>query len=64
MIILFVLGFNHVSILSHCVIDRCEGNFCLIETPSGVIDIERKQGYEEGMSIECPVDVMENGDSK
>ena len=38
-----------------CVIDMCEDELCVVETPEGVVEITRLSHYTEGMSIECPI---------
>ena len=38
-----------------CVIDRCEGNYCTVDTPEGTVDIVRKAHHKEGEPIECPL---------
>ena len=42
-----------------CVIDRCEGGECVVETPEGWVSIPKKKDYYEGMPIECPVWLIE-----
>ncbi len=42
-----------------CVIDRCEGKLCVVETPEGTVHIPRKQHYYEGMPLVCPLWLIE-----
>lgn len=45
-----------------CVVDQCEKVFCVVETPEGWIQVERKPHYEEGLLLpieECPVDKID-----
>jgi len=54
MIILIIVVFNTIATYEYCTIDRCEGNFCPVETLECVVDIHREAKYREGMSIKCP----------
>ena len=41
-----------------CVVDQCEDNVCVIETPEGWVEVERRPSYYEGKRLpirECPV---------
>ena len=38
-----------------CVIDQCEAEICLVDTPEGVVEIPRKRHYKEGTPVECPL---------
>jgi hypothetical protein len=42
-----------------CIIDRCEGNLCVVETPEGTVQIPKKTHYYEGMPIVCPLWLIE-----
>ena len=42
-----------------CVIDRCENKICTVETPEGTVDVDKKDGYREGIKIESPVWLIE-----
>ena len=57
MIFLFVLGFTYYDATpdDKCVIDRCESEFCIVETPEGNVEVDRKPYYYEGKKIECPI---------
>ena len=37
-----------------CVVDRCEGEYCVVETPSGLVDVLRKNNHIEGGETKCP----------
>jgi hypothetical protein len=37
-----------------CVIDRCEGDECVIETPEGWVSTPRKKDDHEGKKVTCP----------
>ena len=41
--------------LPECVIDRCEGEVCTVETPEGSVEIPKKRHYEEGTPVVCPL---------
>jgi len=41
--------------LNQCPIDRCEGKYCVVETPEGTVEILRKRKHKEGMFVECPL---------
>ena len=58
MIFLLLLGFNMPKI-SECIIDRCEGDICIVETPEGVVDIQRKREHREGDTVICPLWLIE-----
>ena len=53
MLLLLILAFN-VEPPPECIIDRCERNICVVETPEGTVEIQKKPHYREGMPIECP----------
>ena len=42
-----------------CVIDQCEADFCLVDTPEGVVEIPRKRHYKEGTPVECPLHLID-----
>jgi hypothetical protein len=42
-----------------CIIDMCEEKLCTVETPEGIVHIEKKPHYEEGMPITCPLWLVE-----
>jgi|MDSV01.1.fsa_nt_gb hypothetical protein len=45
--------------MPQCTIDRCEAEYCVVETPEGNVDVSRKPYYTEGMSIKCPFWLIE-----
>ena len=42
-----------------CVVDKCEGNICTIETPEGMVDVPKKPEYYEGKYVVCPFWLIE-----
>jgi hypothetical protein len=50
---------NQLPAEEMCVIDRCENKVCTVETPEGTVDVEKEDGYREGMKIECPIWLIE-----
>ena len=42
-----------------CIIDRCENDYCVIETPEGVVEVKRRPHYREGEKIDCPTWLVE-----
>ena len=61
MLLILLLAFD-VPDVKPCVIDMCEGDICVIETPEGIIEAERKPSYYEGKRLsidECPIDQIE-----
>jgi len=57
MLLLLLFAFNQPEI-KPCVIDMCEGDICVIETPEGLVEVEKRPGYYEGKRLsldECPV---------
>ena len=55
MLLLILLAYNHGQPeLPQCTIDRCEAQYCVVETPEGNVDVSRKPHYREGMLVECP----------
>jgi len=53
MILLLLMAFDQPA-PPECVIDRCEGDTCVVETPEGWVDIPRKPYHHEGKGVECP----------
>jgi len=54
MLLILLLAFEHPKI-PECVIDRCEDNFCVVETPEGTVTIPKKSHYKEGLGVVCPL---------
>ena len=45
-----------------CVVDQCDKSFCVVETPEGWVQVDRKPHYEEGLLLtieECPLDQID-----
>ena len=42
-----------------CVIDRCEGDKCVVETPEGWVSVPRKRDHYEGQRVLCPFWLIE-----
>ena len=45
-----------------CVVDACENDVCVIETPEGIVPAERKSSYYEGKRLtieECPIHLID-----
>jgi len=54
MILLLLIAFDQ-PVPPECVIDRCEGKICMVETPEGWVDIPRMPYHYEGKEVECPL---------
>jgi len=56
-LVTFILSSVNAELLPEysCVIDRCESNTCVVETPVGSVEVRKKTSYKEGAIIECPV---------
>tara|TARA_R100000406_G_scaffold83481_1_gene66055 strand:- start:110 stop:295 length:186 start_codon:yes stop_codon:yes gene_type:complete len=59
MIFIMLLAFDQPEPPSPCVIDSCEKEICVVETPEGWVEVERKPDYEEGDRITCPLWLIE-----
>lgn len=56
-IIVMLFAFKQQEV-KPCVIDVCEDQVCVIETPEGWIEVDKKPGYYEGKRLskkECPM---------
>ena len=42
-----------------CVIDSCEDEFCIAETPLGIIALKKEPEYQEGYSFKCSTQNIE-----
>ena len=45
-----------------CVVDQCEDDVCVVETPEGWVQVDRKPDYYEGKRLpmrECPIEQIE-----
>jgi len=58
MILLLLMAFDKPK-EPECVIDRCEAETCVVETPEGWVDIPRKRTHYEGQKVECPFYLIE-----
>lgn len=58
MILLLLLAVEQPKV-PECVIDRCEDEICVVETPEGWVDIPRKRNHYEGKVVECPLYLIE-----
>ena len=54
MILLLLFAFDTPK-EPECVIDRCEADECVVETPRGWVSIPREDDHYEGKQVECPV---------
>ena len=59
MILLFMIMAFDVPEKPKCIIDRCEGGECVIETPEGWVSVPRQAGYYEGKAVHCPMRLIE-----
>jgi len=60
--ILFLLLAFETPEFKPCVVDLCENNVCVIETPEGIVHVERKPSYYEGKRLtigECPIHLID-----
>jgi hypothetical protein len=53
MILFLLLGYL-VAEPGACIVDQCDGNICLIETPEGNVEVPRRPHWVEGARIKCP----------
>ena len=37
-----------------CVVDLCDKEVCVIDTPDGTVQVKKKPEYKEGAVVECP----------
>ena len=45
--ILLLFAFKQPEV-KPCIVDRCEGDICVIETPEGIVEVKRLPDYYEG----------------
>jgi len=57
--ILLLLSFKQPDPPTGCVIDRCEDDTCVVETPEGWVEVPRKRRYVEGQEVVCPMWLIE-----
>ena len=58
MFILMLLAFD-IPVPSQCVIDMCEDKICTVDTPEGIVYVDKKPHYKEGMPVTCPLWLVE-----
>ena len=61
LLLLVLFAFDTPEILP-CVVDMCEIEVCVIETPEGIVEVPRKPSYYEGKRLpldECPMDQID-----
>ena len=59
MIFLIMLVAFDIPEEPECVIDRCEGETCVIETPEGWVTVRKKKNDYEGKRVVCPLWLIE-----
>ena len=57
--VIFVFGFDQPKPPTGCVIDRCDKEVCVVETPEGWVEVDKKHDYFEGKEITCPLWLVE-----
>jgi hypothetical protein len=57
-LLLMILAFD-VPEEPECIIDRCEGSECIVETPEGWVSVPRKADDYEGKRVICPFWLIE-----
>ena len=55
----FGLTYDYSEPPSECVIDRCDNEVCVIETPEGWVEVKKKSEYREGKEVTCPMWLIE-----
>ena len=58
-IFLFAGFFTVTTEEDFCVIDQCDRDICLVETPEGWVELRKRINNYEGRLIECPVYLVE-----
>jgi len=53
------MGYDYPDPPSECVIDRCDNEVCVIETPEGWVEVKKKRDYYEGKEVTCPLWLIE-----
>ncbi len=63
MFLLMIFAFSYEQPeLPMCTVDQCEKDVCVVETPEGWVEVDRRPDYYEGkrlMKDECPIDLIE-----
>lgn len=58
-VIFLLMGYDHPVPTNECVIDRCDNEVCIIETPEGWVEVKKKHDYYEGKEVTCPLWLIE-----
>jgi len=61
LLIFLLLAFDQHEV-KPCVVDQCDDKFCVIETPEGIVQVEKKSYYYEGLRLsieQCPIWLIE-----
>ncbi len=58
-VIFLLMGYDYPDPPSECVIDRCDNEVCVIETPEGWVEVKKKRDYREGKEVTCPMWLIE-----
>ena len=56
--LLMLMAFN-IPEKPACIIDRCEGDKCVVETPEGWVSVPKKKDDYEGKRVVCPLCLIE-----
>lgn len=63
MLLLMIFAFAHEQPeVPMCIVDQCDKEVCVIETPEGWVEVDRRPDYYEGkllMKDECPITSIE-----
>ena len=65
MILLFLMGCpvamadDYPDTHNKCVIDSCDNEVCVVETPEGWVEVDKKRDYKEGVQVVCPLWLIE-----
>jgi len=53
----FVVSSSNPELLNtpECVLDQCDKNTCVVETPEGSVEVRKKPNYKEGAIVDCPL---------
>lgn len=58
-VIFFCSPYDYPVAPIECVIDRCDNEVCVIETPEGWVEVKKKSDYREGKEVTCPMWLIE-----
>lgn len=63
MFLLLIFAFSYQQPeLPMCVVDQCEKDVCIIETPEGWVEATRRPDYYEGKLLtkdQCPISLID-----